>query len=306
MIATQPNFPWKRFLWGLPLLAASVLTARADAKGMADTAATAGQYGRDYTEMLDSCEFHISKGNWKEAEKSVRNCLKTYPGSPLNGMLFYNLAMAQMGQEKYREAEESLTIALVRADNNPQYLLGRAKCRLLMKLPAKAMEDLDRILHIDSLNFDALYSRSVAERLTGRERKSAEDLRTILRHHPDDLPALSALGSILLEEGEYQQAAGLLEKAVGLYSAKGTLADGSADARFMLIMAHLFSDNYESSEEAIREALKIFPRDGRFYMTRAILERKRFQNNDAELDKKIAAQYGVEPQILEYYVPGKK
>ncbi len=276
------------------------------AESLADSSRTFNVLDKEYNALLDSCEQYINHRYWKKAEVSVRKCLKMYPASPLNGMLFYNLAMAQIGQEKYSEAEESFTLALVRAENNPQYLLGRAKCRMLMKAPHKAMEDLDKILKSDTLNYDALYSRSMAGRLSGYTEEPTEDLRMILRHRPDDLQALSSLGAILVGNGSYHEAVCVLEKAVAIHEKNNNEEDMSADDRFMLIIAHLNLDHHSESEDVIREALKIFPRDGRFNMTSGMLERKRFQNSNAELDKKIAAQYGVESQILEYFLPGKK
>lgn len=258
---------------------------------------------KEYNMMLDSCEYYISRNHWKEAEESVRKCLRKYPASPLNGMLFYNLGMAQIGQEKYPEAEESFSLALVRDENNPQYLLGRARCRLLMKEPASAEEDLNLILSTDSLNFEALYNRSVSSRMEGKIEMAAEDLSRILRHQPEDLPALSSLGEIMINQGNYTEAESVLSKALQLHSASHSETDTSADDRFMLIMAYLGQEKDSEAEETIREALKSFPRDGRFYMTRAILSRKRFQNHDAALDKKIASQYGVDSQILDYFLP---
>lgn len=250
----------------------------------------------DYNNMLDSCDYYLSRERWDDAERSIRTCLKMQPASPLNSMLFYNLGMAQLGNMKPHEAEDSFTLAIVKDRYNPKYLLARAKSRImLIKLP-QAQEDLDTILIKDSLNTEALHSRALVCRLTNKPHDAIPYLRRIINLNSEDVKAGLALSEVLIETGDYNEAYAILKD----YTSNDDETD--SDIRFARMMAMFNLNKDDELSEEIREGIGRYPRDGRYYMMRAALARRNFQNRDAEIDKKRALEFGISPEALSRFL----
>lgn len=257
----------------------------------------------EYNALLDSCDYYLSRKQWSEAENAIRKCLRKFPASPLNGMLFFNLANSQMGREDFKKAEESFTLAIIREPFNPLYLTGRASCRLADRRPLDALEDLDLILASDSLNYQGNYLKATASRLS-RDNKSAIDcLRRILRYDPDNPRALLTLGEIYLEESAYKDATTVLKKAILVLESQPENEDLLSDAYFSLSLNLLYDQELADAAETIREAITRFPREGRFYMVRGMHCRLTFQNSDAEINKKLAKDYGVDSETIDQFLP---
>lgn len=249
-----------------------------------------------YEVMLDSCDYYLNRLKWDDAERSIRTCLRMQPASPLNTLLFYNLGMAQFNNYKPDKAEESFSLAIVRDELNPKYLLARSRARIHLIKLSEAEEDVDAVLAVDSLNTEALYTKALISRLLNHPEKAEPYLNKLLDLDTSDVNARISLSEILIGKGDFKAAYDMLKD----YYSNDSEVD--ADLRFNRMLSLLYMENDEMLTDEIRAGIAAYPREGRFYMIRAALERRRFQNQDAEVDKKRALEFGVSPEAISRFL----
>jgi hypothetical protein len=70
----------------------------------------------------------------------------------------------------------------------------------------------------------------------------------------------------------------------------------------LLLLA--FSQNKLAAEETIlKDAIRKWPRNPLLYLYRGVIHKNRYENKEAEIDKKLAIEYGADPQTVEIFFP---
>lgn len=248
-----------------------------------------------YSERTDSAYIYISRNKWEDAERVIKDALRIEPANPGNCMLISNLGVIQSNLGKYDEAIESFDIALTSAPNSSAILENRADALIKAGRTSEAYSDLDKALTL-APEISRIRKLHGYLALSLRDISIAEkDFEILINTHPDDLDAICGLA-------ECKDLKGNIDKAIELYSDAIKLKP-DADKYFSRAWLYIRANNFINAENDIREALKLEPRDGNIYLLRAYLNHLRYRTEDARLDKKLALEYGVDPQLLSLLFP---
>ena len=248
-----------------------------------------------YESLIDSADNAIKSEDWNKAISFYQEALKLNPGSPLNSKLFVNLGICFTKLNKYPEALQSYEIAIIKEPQNPDFLYKRAITLLLTGDDKNALYDLDKAIEIDSLSIDSRRLRGQIMLKYNELEKALEDFNIIYKADPNEPWGAAGLGEIAYLRSDYKEAVSFLTKALEL--------EENPDFRISLISTFLQLNLLQEAEGLIRESILLYPTSGEFYVMRGRLHKILHQNREVEQDKKIAIQYGIDPQIIEQYLP---
>lgn len=250
-----------------------------------------------YEALIDSAE-NLTKDNcWDQAASFYRRALKLNPGSPLNSKIFANLGLCLTHAGKTDEALEAYDIALVKEPESPAILTGKSSTLILTGDFIKAEQNLSKALSTDSLFPDALRLHGQLMLMNNDIRQAGIDFERLSRVAPYDSWGPGGMAEVSLAQNDLKEAIHLFNKALQL--------NDNSDFRISLIACLLRSNLLADAENTIRESITLYPQQGEFYFLRATLNKLLHQNRQAELDKKYAVEYGVDPQIIDKYLPAQ-
>lgn len=252
----------------------------------------------DYERYLltaDSAARLMKAERWSDAEAALKRALRLRPADPSNGLLFSNLGYCQTMQGDYATALQSYDIALIKTKDSPAIYENRARTYLLQGDEQHARQDLDRAIDLDSTRRNALTLRSTLLLKQGDSEKALTDLKLLDKVHPGDAWTLTAMGECLVRKGDKSEADSCFREAL--------LHNPDPESYTAIAGHYIDSDRLQDADETIYQALTRYPREGMLYLLRGVLHRMRFQNTEAEIDKKIAMEYGVDSQTVEDYLP---
>ena len=291
----------KRILSLIMMGAACATAQAASAKDAYNEGGVGPDYNR-YLQLADSAQYFIGKEEWSEAARCTREALRLDPANVGNVMLFNNLGLASGMEGKIGEAMQCFDIALSRAPKSIPVLTSKAKIQIKASDPDGAIETLNTILNLDSVAEWPLQTRGLL-RMRGADYKGAfHDFMTLTRHHPNNTWGPGGLAKCMEMQGYLSEAAGYYSDAI-----KRTLPDDEDRVEFQLglieNLGHLgkLTEALESAKEAIGE----HPHDGRLYLLRGWIKKLLLIYREAEADKKLSIDYGVDYQTIERFFPEK-
>jgi len=119
--------------------------------------------------------------------------------------------------------------------------------------PGRARELLDRALNKYPNETDLLFARVLLFDSLGDKAESEQDLKQIIRMHPEDSRALNHLGYMLADQTDrYQEALELIERAIAISPDDPAIIDSLGWAQFKL-------GRYEEALTNLRRAYAVFP-----------------------------------------------
>lgn len=268
-----------------------------------EAACALAQTASDYYQLADSAQYYIGKEQWKESARCIREALRLEPANVGNVMLFSNLGLATGMEGKYGEAMQCFDIALARAPKSIPVLTSKAKIQIHFSEVADAVDTLDTILEIDSMSQWPRQTRGLL-RLRNRDYKDAyADFRFLAKHFPDDTWGPGGLAKCMEVQGRPAEAAGYYRDAL-----ERCAADDEDKVEFQLGLIENLGHTGQLQEalEAAKDALSEHPNEGRLYLLRGWIKEKLLIYREAEADKKLALDYGVDPQIVEQFLPAHR
>lgn len=270
------------------------------AAALFSAAARAAEPSQRYLALADSARVYIAQERWSDAARCTREALRLEPANAGNIMLFSNLGLATGMEGKYGEAMQCFDIALSRAPHSVPVLTAKAKVQVMQSDREGALATLDEILAVDSLAQWPLRTRGLLLLQDRRYREAARDFGTLTKEYPDDTWGPGGMAKCMEVQGFLSEAAGYYEDAIRRCSESD---EDRVEFQLGLIenLGHL--GKVQEALDVAKEAIAGSPHDGRLYLLRGWLKRKNYLNREAEEDKKLAADYGVDPQIIERYLP---
>lgn len=260
------------------------------------------EYSR-YLELADSAQYFIGKENWSEAARCTREALRIEPANVGNVMLFNNLGLAAGMEGKIGEAMQCFDIALSRAPKSIPVLTSKAKIQIKASDTEGAIETLDSILELDSVAEWPLQTRGLL-RMRGADYKGAfNDFSSLTRHYPNNTWGPGGLAKCMEMQGYLSEAAGYYSDAI-----KRTLPDDEDRVEFQLGLIENLGHTGKLTEalDTAKEAITEHPHDGRLYLLRGWIKKLLLIYREAEADKKLAIDYGVDFQTVERFFPEKR
>lgn len=275
------------------LLSVTIITGAACASAQAVSAT-------GYLELADSARYYIDKEQWSDAARCTREALRLEPGHVGNVMLFSNLGLAAGMEGKYGEAMECFDIALSRAPKSIPVLTAKAKIQVHASDTDGALETLDTLLELDSVAEWPLLTRGLLRLRRQDFKAAATDLLSLSRHYPDQSWGPAGMAKCMEAQGRPAEAAGYYRDALDRCAAGDT---DKVEFQLGLIENLGYTDKVSEALDAVKEALADNPHDGRLYLLRGWLRRKMYLYREAEADKKLAFDYGVDPQTIARFMP---
>ncbi len=260
--------------------------------------ASLNMVAQTYIQYVDSADNYIKIENWKEAERTTIAALKTMPANKLNYMLWSNLGDIRTRMEDYDGALQAFEIALAGSPDKKPVLNNRAFTYIRMGNYPEALNDINESLKLDSVQEWCLNMRGVLLFGEGKYNEAEKDFESLKLHFPDNAAAYAGLGKIEATRGNTDQSISNLEKSIELKSEENTW--------FYLVLVNIEADRIPTAKEHLLNALKRFPRSGNLFLLRGVIHKKNFENDLAEMDKKIAVQYGADPQLVERFFSNSK
>lgn len=258
-------------------------------------------YGR-YLALADSARFFIGKEQWSEAARCIRDALRLEPGNPGNPMLFSNLGLASGMEGKIGEAMQCFEIALARAPKSLPVLTSKAKIQVRASDTEGALETLDTILAIDSLAEWPLQTRGLLRMREADYKGAFADFSTLTKSHPDNTWGPGGLAKCMEMQGYQSEAAGYYADAL---SKTHPGDEDRVEFQLGLIENLGHTGKLREALETAKEAISENPHDGRLYLLRGWIKRLLLIYREAEADKKLAIDYGVDYQTIERFFPSK-
>ncbi len=261
--------------------------------------APSSTYSR-YLELADSARYHIAKEEWSEAARCTREAMRLEPGNVGNTMLFCNLGLATGMEGKIGEAMECFDIALSRAPKSIPVLTSKAKIQIKASDSDGALETLDTILSIDSLAEWPLQTRGLLRMRKADYKAAFDDFKTLTKNFPKNSWGPGGLAKCMEMQGYLSEAAGYYADAVSL-----TDDDDEDRVEFQLGLIENLGHTGKLTEalNVAKEAIAENPHDGRLYLLRGWIKKQLLIYREAEADKKLAIDYGVDYQTIERFFP---
>lgn len=255
-----------------------------------------------YLQLADSARFFISSENWSEAARCTREALRLDPGNVGNVMLFSNLGLATGMDGKIGEAMQCFDIALSRAPKSIPVLTSKAKIQIKASDESGAMETIDTILRLDSLAQWPLQTRGLLRMRAGEYEAAFNDFKTLAKNYPDNTWGPGGMAKCMEIQGYLSEAAGYYRDAI-----ERTSPEDDDRVEFQLGMIENLGHTGKLAEalDAAKEALSEHPHDGRLYLLRGWIKKQLLIYREAEADKKLAIDYGVDTQTVERFFPQK-
>lgn len=254
----------------------------------------------NYYQLADSAQYYIGKEQWGDASRCIRQALRLEPANVGNTMLFANLGLATGMEGKYGEAMQCFDIALGKAPKSVPVLTSKAKIQILASDTDGAMETLDTILSLDSM---AQWPRQTRGLMLLRDKLFKEaysDFSFLYRHFTADSWGPGGLAKCMEAQGRPAEAAGFYRDAIERCSSDD---DDIVEFQLGLIENLGHTGQLQEALDTARDAISTHPHEGRLYLLRGWIKQKLLIYREAEADKKLALDYGVDPQIVEHFLP---
>lgn len=243
-------------------------------------------------ELADSADFYMKHSRWEDAERTIITALRHEPANPSNWLMWSNLGVVRTHLQNYNGALEAYEIGLTGAPRSTVLLSNRAWTRLINDDPDGAMRDLDSTLEIDSLQPWPLKMHGLLSLSKGDYKRAITDLMASDSLKNRDADVLSAIGTS-------QAALGNNSEAIRYYGLSFEIEE-NPDVLFRQLLLMTSDDSLiPAAERRTAEALEKWPATGEFHLVRALLLKKKFQNDAVEHEKKLAIKYGVSPALID-------
>jgi tetratricopeptide (TPR) repeat protein len=245
----------------------------------------------DYLKYVELADEAVAKQDWTRAEELLREAMQSEPSNPQNVMLLSNVGMFQFYRGEDSLALHTLSEARAIAPASTVILKNRATVLNHMGRFDDALMDYDKVIEMDSVNYDAYFNRGYLRFVKGDSIGARADFGMLQQLRPDDPNTLLILAVTYSQQGDYTESIfcynRLLEKVQ-----KAEYYTGRA-------MARLAKGDLMEASDDIARGLELDPTDGELYYCRAYLHILQYSEDEARNDAKLAEQYGVDKARLD-------
>lgn len=240
-----------------------------------------------YVILAGEADSAIAAGNYPEAAQRLLDALSVGPERESNPLLRCNLAMVYSYMDQDSLALKKLDELIESQPRMTTALQNRA--HVLMKLgdDRRAYDDFTTLLDIDSLNLDARYYHGMMALYGGRREIAEADFAVLERVMPKSLDTATALGTLYSLTRQDRRALPYLRR----------LVDEAPSPEYYAALAGclLALEEYSEASETIASGLKRYSHDPELYYYRAVLNKARYQLDDARADASRAIELGASP-----------
>ncbi|MDE5870516.1 MAG: hypothetical protein K2H22_01010, partial [Muribaculaceae bacterium] len=156
------------------------------------------------------------------------------------------------------------------------------------------------ILALDSVAEWPLQTRGLMRMRKGEYKGAFADFKRLTKHHPDNTWGHGGLAKCMEMQGYPSEAAGYYIDAIS------RTKEGDEDrVEFQLGLIENLGHTGKLTEalDVAKKAIEENPHDGRLYLLRGWIKKLLLIYREAEADKKLAIDYGVDSQTVERFFP---
>lgn len=253
---------------------------------------------RTYVEYADSADRYIRNENWVDAERVIVKALKLEPANKSNYLLWSNLGIVRDRMGDTDGALQAFDIGLASAPRSTVLLTNRAYTLIEKRRDSEALQDLDLALEIDSTLLSPRLARAGLHLNARRLKEAGRDYSAAVSMHPEQAGAHEGLGDVASLQGENRKAAEEYAREIAI--------EDSDNLRFKKILALVGADDINAAEEEMHTAIGKYPRSGGLHLLRGVLHKRKYQNAEAEIERKLALEYGADPTLVDAMLPESK
>lgn len=252
-----------------------------------------------YMELADSADYFISIEKWDIAEMKILEALRLEPANFTNSLLLSNLGTIRTAKGEYEKALESFELALSIAPSSAVIYNNRARTFLLLDKKTNAKNDIEKSLLIDRNQEWPLQTLGII--LVGENQPDSARIvfEELSYRFPDNYISHSGLGAIAEFSGDNEEALKEYDKALNINP-----DDIDTLASKILLLINL--ERYQEARQIITKAILAFPEEAILYLLRGYLHRLNFRQEEAQADRKIAIEKGLEVEYVEKFIPARK
>lgn len=241
----------------------------------------------EYEDALDRIDKAISAEEWQLADSLIITTVKGAPGNPTNPLLLSNLGMIRFYAGRDSAAIEALNQAHDLAPVSVTILANRARVYTAIGRPTDAVHDYNTIEQLDSTYSDTYLYRGLIFLYNGYFEAAEADLTRLEKMAPDSEDTAVALASLYSITSRP-------DKAIPHFS---QLIRSTPKAEYYAgrAMCHLSLDNLLDAADDIASGLELDSQYSELYLARAILNKKRYANDDSLRDADTALRLGADP-----------
>lgn len=241
-----------------------------------------------YIKLVEKADKAIAAGDYAAAINYLTSALKQEPDNSGNVMLLSNIGMLQFYTGQDSLAIISLSIAHDMAPESVTILTNRAKVFTENGLYTAALNDLDKIIALDSTLYNPHLQKSAIFLARGELEVAAAELDIVQRmiNVDQSLEASAALAWLATLRNDN-------EEALKRYSTLIKLAP-SADFYASRALCYIAKEDYPEASEDIAEGLKLDECCAELYVARAALNKRMYRNDDSLRDAQKAIELGAD------------
>jgi len=246
----------------------------------------------EYTDSADQC---MKNSRWERAEEYLLMALREHPADLNNSLLLNNLGSARQHQGKLSLALEAYDLGLSLTPNSLVLLKNRASALVEADSLGAACRDVDHALSIEPNDRWSRKTHGLICLSLKRTEEAISDFHILLKDDPEAEDLLRGIISAYIAKESPSEA----EK----YSAILVDRHPNADNWYLRGLTLLLAEKYSEADEAVRSGLELDNRNGDLYMLKACLSHKRYRYEEAKIEKKMAIEFGADPELVEMLVP---
>lgn len=249
--------------------------------------ASASTIDKASDDMWAEIDNAIAGQNWNTADSLISCVINSQPDDATNVMLLSNLGMIRHYAGNDSLALATLSLAHKAAPASVTILANRATVLTAMGRVTDAITDYDTIQQLDSTYSDTYLYRGLLQLYSGNFEEAFADLQQREKLSPRNEDTLIALASYytITEDNE---------NAITYYT---SLIRANPQAEYFAgrALCALRLDRLVDASEDIADGLDLDPDYSELYLCRAILNKKRYCNDDAQSDADRAISLGASP-----------
>lgn len=240
-----------------------------------------------YFILIDQSERALEDGNYHDAALRLVEAMSIEPDNPLNVALLSNLGMIYYYDNQDTLALQVLDEAVKRSPNLISAHENRARVLTGLGRDEEAYKEYGEILDIDSLHLSSRFMHGMMALYGGNLSVAEKDIDFLQKAAPNSMKTWLALGTLYSLTRRETEAISYFKKLID--------KEPAVEYYGRLIACYLAMEEFDSASETIGTAMGKFPDDAELFYYRAILNKKRYLNDEANRDAKRAIELGADP-----------
>lgn len=249
-----------------------------------------------YMELADSADYFINHELWNKAEEKIYEALRLEPANFNNALLLSNLGIVHTQKGEYEKALESYSLGLSISPSSTVIHNNRAKTYLILEDYNAALQDIDISLEIDSIQEWPLQTKALLLLQFNQTELSKKFFESLRDNFPENPIAYSGLATIAAREGD-------VDEALRLYKTACEIDKDDEETLCSYIFLLIETEKFSEARSLLRNALSKNSDNPMFYLLRGYLSQLNHLLNEAQADKKIAIDKGLDPEYAKSFIP---